>query len=175
MIALFTQCVFVLFLRHLPSAASNCFSVTNFKVKDIDVELGVGYGFTPGLDRLVVKASSVTRFLFQPRQRQRSSAHFHEHGCIGAAVPKHPAHQIRRPSRTAPRQERSNITHGPTAPLGQEPKIPAHGRLTLKQLSTVSERRARSYGLLAFIHAAGFFAFSCEPVCGLGTLHIYRC
>ena len=42
--------------HHLPLAASNCFSVTDFKVKDIDVELGVGYGFTPGSDRLVVKA-----------------------------------------------------------------------------------------------------------------------
>jgi len=32
------------------------FAVTDFKVKTLDVELGVGYGFTPGSDRLVFKA-----------------------------------------------------------------------------------------------------------------------
>jgi len=32
------------------------FAVTDFKVNTLDVELGVGYGFTPGSDRLVFKA-----------------------------------------------------------------------------------------------------------------------
>ena len=32
------------------------YAVTDFKVKDVDVELGAGYGFTPGSDRLIVKA-----------------------------------------------------------------------------------------------------------------------
>jgi hypothetical protein len=32
------------------------YAVTDFKVHTVDVELGVGYGFTPGSDRLVVKA-----------------------------------------------------------------------------------------------------------------------
>jgi hypothetical protein len=31
-------------------------AVTGFKVKDVDVELGAGYGFTPGSDRLIFKA-----------------------------------------------------------------------------------------------------------------------
>ena len=32
------------------------FAVTDFKVSTIDVELGAGYGFTPGSDRFVLKA-----------------------------------------------------------------------------------------------------------------------
>jgi hypothetical protein len=32
------------------------YAVTDFKVKEVDVELGVGYGFTPGSDRLMFKA-----------------------------------------------------------------------------------------------------------------------
>ena len=32
------------------------YAVTDFKVKDVDVELGAGYGFTPGSDRLIFKA-----------------------------------------------------------------------------------------------------------------------
>lgn len=32
------------------------YAVTDFKVKDWDVELGAGYGFTPGSDRFVLKA-----------------------------------------------------------------------------------------------------------------------
>ena len=32
------------------------YAVTDFKVKEVDVELGVGYGFTPGSDRLIFKA-----------------------------------------------------------------------------------------------------------------------
>ena len=32
------------------------YAVTNFKVKTVDVELGVGYGFTAGSDRLMFKA-----------------------------------------------------------------------------------------------------------------------
>jgi hypothetical protein len=32
------------------------YAVTDFKVATVDVELGVGYGFTPGSDRLMVKA-----------------------------------------------------------------------------------------------------------------------
>ena len=31
------------------------FAVTDFKINAVDVELGVGYGFTPGSDGLVVK------------------------------------------------------------------------------------------------------------------------
>ena len=32
------------------------YAVTDFKVKEVDVELGVGYGFTSGSDRLMLKA-----------------------------------------------------------------------------------------------------------------------
>jgi hypothetical protein len=32
------------------------YAVTDFKVKEVDVELGVGYGFTTGWDRLLLKA-----------------------------------------------------------------------------------------------------------------------
>ena len=32
------------------------YAVTDFKVHTVDVELGVGYGFTPGSDRLIIKA-----------------------------------------------------------------------------------------------------------------------
>ena len=32
------------------------YAVTDFKVKEVDVELGVGYGFTSGSDRLMFKA-----------------------------------------------------------------------------------------------------------------------
>jgi hypothetical protein len=32
------------------------YGVTDFKVKDVDVELGAGYGFTPGSDRLIFNA-----------------------------------------------------------------------------------------------------------------------
>ena len=32
------------------------FAVTDFKVSQVDVELGAGYGFTPGSDRFVLKA-----------------------------------------------------------------------------------------------------------------------
>jgi len=32
------------------------FAVTDFKISKIDVELGVGYGFTPGSDRFTIKA-----------------------------------------------------------------------------------------------------------------------
>lgn len=32
------------------------FAVTNFKINAIDIELGVGHGFTPGSDGLVFKA-----------------------------------------------------------------------------------------------------------------------
>ena len=40
----------------LPLQSQQLYAVTDFKVKDIDIELGVGYGFTPGSDRLIFKA-----------------------------------------------------------------------------------------------------------------------
>jgi hypothetical protein len=40
----------------LREESQQLFAVTDFKVKDVDVELGVGYGFTSGSDRLIVKA-----------------------------------------------------------------------------------------------------------------------
>jgi hypothetical protein len=40
----------------LQQQSQQLFAVTDFKVKDVDVELGAGYGFTPGSDRFVVKA-----------------------------------------------------------------------------------------------------------------------
>ena len=40
----------------LPQQSQQLYAVTDFKVKEIDVELGVGYGFTPGSDRLIFKA-----------------------------------------------------------------------------------------------------------------------
>ena len=39
-----------------PQQSQQLYAVTDFKVKDVDVELGAGYGFTPGSDRFVVKA-----------------------------------------------------------------------------------------------------------------------
>jgi hypothetical protein len=40
----------------LQQQSQQLFAVTDFKVKTIDVELGAGYGFTSGSDRLVFKA-----------------------------------------------------------------------------------------------------------------------
>lgn len=39
----------------LQQQSQQLFAVTDFKVKTLDVELGAGYGFTPGSDRLVFK------------------------------------------------------------------------------------------------------------------------
>jgi hypothetical protein len=39
----------------LQQQSQQLFAVTDFKVKDVDVELGAGYGFTGGSDRLVFK------------------------------------------------------------------------------------------------------------------------
>jgi hypothetical protein len=41
----------------LQQQSHRIFAVTDFKLNTVDVELGVGYGFTPGSDGLVVKAS----------------------------------------------------------------------------------------------------------------------
>ena len=40
----------------LQQQSQQLYAVTDFKVKQVDVELGVGYGFTPGSDRLMFKA-----------------------------------------------------------------------------------------------------------------------
>ena len=40
----------------LQQQSQQLYAVTDFKVKEVDVELGVGYGFTPGSDRLILKA-----------------------------------------------------------------------------------------------------------------------
>jgi hypothetical protein len=40
----------------LKQQSQQMFAVTDFKVSKIDVELGAGFGFTPGSDRFVVKA-----------------------------------------------------------------------------------------------------------------------
>ena len=40
----------------LAQQSQQLFAVTDFKVSKIDVELGAGYGFTPGSDRFVLKA-----------------------------------------------------------------------------------------------------------------------
>jgi hypothetical protein len=40
----------------LQQQSQQLFAVTDFKINAVDVELGVGYGFTPGSDGLVVKA-----------------------------------------------------------------------------------------------------------------------
>ena len=40
----------------LQQQSQQLYAVTDFKVEEIDVELGVGYGFTPGSDRLIFKA-----------------------------------------------------------------------------------------------------------------------
>ena len=40
----------------LPQTSQELFAVADFKVKTVDVELGVGRGFTPGSDGLVIKA-----------------------------------------------------------------------------------------------------------------------
>ncbi len=39
----------------LQQQSQQLFAVTDFKVKDVDVELGAGYGFTTGSDRLIFK------------------------------------------------------------------------------------------------------------------------
>ena len=39
-----------------PQQSQQLFAVTDFKAGVVDVELGVGYGFTPGSDRVVAKA-----------------------------------------------------------------------------------------------------------------------
>ena len=39
----------------LQQQSQQLFAVTDFKMNAVDVELGVGYGFTPGSDGLVVK------------------------------------------------------------------------------------------------------------------------
>lgn len=40
----------------LQQHSQQLFAVTDFKVNTVDVELGAGYGFTPGSDRFVFKA-----------------------------------------------------------------------------------------------------------------------
>jgi hypothetical protein len=40
----------------LQKQSQQLFAVTDFKVDKIDVQLGAGYGFTMGSDRLVLKA-----------------------------------------------------------------------------------------------------------------------
>jgi hypothetical protein len=40
----------------LPEQSQQLYVVTDFIVKDVDVQLGAGYGFTPGSDRLIFKA-----------------------------------------------------------------------------------------------------------------------
>ena len=40
----------------LQQQSQQLYAVTDFKVQTVDVELGVGYGFTPGSDRLTIKA-----------------------------------------------------------------------------------------------------------------------
>ncbi len=40
----------------LRAQSQQLYAVTDFKVSKVDVELGVGYGFTPGSDGLVIKA-----------------------------------------------------------------------------------------------------------------------
>jgi hypothetical protein len=40
----------------LQQQSQQLYAVTDFKVKDVDVELGAGYGLTPGSDRLIFKA-----------------------------------------------------------------------------------------------------------------------
>ncbi len=40
----------------LQQQSQQLFAVTDFKVSTVDVELGAGYGFTPGSDRFVLKA-----------------------------------------------------------------------------------------------------------------------
>ena len=40
----------------LQQQSQQLFAVTDFKVRAVDVELGIGYGFTPGSDGLVLKA-----------------------------------------------------------------------------------------------------------------------
>ena len=40
----------------LRQQSQQLYAVTDFKVKDVDVQLGAGYGFTSGSDRLVFKA-----------------------------------------------------------------------------------------------------------------------
>ena len=40
----------------LKQQSQQLFAVTDFKVDNIDVQLGTGFGFTPGSDRFIVKA-----------------------------------------------------------------------------------------------------------------------
>jgi hypothetical protein len=45
------------------------FAVTDFKVSTVDVALGVGYGFTTGTDRFVVKVILGYPFPSAPQER----------------------------------------------------------------------------------------------------------
>jgi hypothetical protein len=49
------------------------YAVTDFKVKDVDVELGAGYGFTPGSDRLIFKAILGYAFPVPGKNKDESS------------------------------------------------------------------------------------------------------
>jgi len=40
----------------VPQQSQQLFAVTDFKVNSVEIELGIGYGFTPGSDGLIVKA-----------------------------------------------------------------------------------------------------------------------
>jgi hypothetical protein len=51
----------------LSEQSHQLFAVTDFKVSTIDIELGAGYGFTPGSDRFVLKA--ILGYAFQSLER----------------------------------------------------------------------------------------------------------
>ena len=58
----------------LQQQSQQLFAVTDFKVNTVDVELGAGYGFTPGSDRLVLKV--IIGYAFPgARQEQRYRQH----------------------------------------------------------------------------------------------------
>lgn len=53
---------------------SQQFAVTDFKVSRVDVELGAGYGLTPGSDRFVLKA--ILGYAFRYQARAATAQHF---------------------------------------------------------------------------------------------------
>jgi hypothetical protein len=71
------------------------FAVTDFKVSAVEVELGAGYGFTPGSDRFVFKGDPRLCIpgVRQERERQRAE-HAAWHGHIGT-VAERAAHEMK--------------------------------------------------------------------------------
>jgi len=72
-----------------PRQSQQLFAVTDFKVKQIDVELGAGYGFTPGSDRLIFKVILGYAFPVPGKSSDASNA-----GTLAMGPLPHPAQGV---------------------------------------------------------------------------------